>query len=168
MSPLSVKMRATSGRVTLRPVRRADFWQIEPWYAEASAAVRGGELDAEDTIEARFTKANGALLVVAAMDKEPMGLVEYRVHEPAEGRLSVTFIALKNGRRGFGYGSEAVRALEAWAEKSHKVTSFLSEINPRNGLALYFWLRLGYRPAHAGEVFWRAPDERGIIAMIRA
>jgi hypothetical protein len=32
---------------------------------------------------------------------------------------------------------------------------------------LYFCLRVGYRPAHAGEVFWRAPDEGGIIAMIR-
>jgi len=161
-------MRATFGRVTLRPVERADFSQIEPWYAEASAAVRGGELDAEDTIERRLAVADGALLVVVAEDEEPMGLIEYRVHEPADGWLSITCIALKDGRRGFGYGSEAVRTLEAWAEKSHKVTSFLSEINPRNGLALYFWMRVGYRPAHAFEVFWRAPDEGGIIAMIRA
>jgi hypothetical protein len=40
-------------------------------------------------------------------------------------------------------------------------------VDPRNGLALYFWLRLGYRPVRADEVFWRAPDEDDIIAMVR-
>lgn len=161
-------MRATSGRVTLRPITSVDLAQIEPWFAEASAAVYGGDPDSEDTLQRRFTEARDRLLVIAGTDGEPIGLVEYRVHEPAEGWLSIAFIALKDGLRGFGYGSEAVRALEAWAEKSHRVTSFLAEINPRNGLALYFWLRVGYRPVHAGEVFWRAPDEGGIIAMIRA
>jgi RimJ/RimL family protein N-acetyltransferase len=160
-------MRAVAGRVTLRPVKRVDFAQIEAWYADASAAVRGGEIDTSDTIERRSEEAKDRLLTIAADDREPIGLIEYRVHEPAEGWLSTTFIALKGGRRGFGYGSEAVRVLEAWAEKSHQVTSFLAEINPRNGLALYFWLRVGYRPAHEGEVFWRAPNEGGIIATIR-
>lgn len=161
-------MRATVERVRLRPVGRSDFSQIEPWYAEAMATVTDGEIDASDTIERRFEEAQDRLLTIVAPDDEPIGLIEYRVHEPADGWLSTKLITMKKGWRGFGYGSEGVRALEAWAEKSHKITSFLAEISPTNGLALYFWLRVGYRPAPAGEVFWRAPDEGGIIAMIRA
>ena len=158
-------MRATAGRVTLRPVKRADFGAIELWYASALALAQ-----AERSLEVRFVDAKAAGCELLAMEAgdEIVGLLDYRCHEPAEGWLTTKFIAVRDGRRGFGYGSEAVRALEAWAEKSHKVTSFLSEVDPRNGLALYFWLRLGYRPAHAGEVFWRAPDEGGIIAMIRS
>jgi GNAT superfamily N-acetyltransferase len=158
-------MRATVGRVTLRLAKRGDFAAIERWYDSALALAH-----AERSLEVRFVDAKAAkcdLLAIVAGD-EVVGLVDCRVHEPAEGWLTTVYIAVADGRRGFGYGSEAVRALEAWSEKAHKVTSFLAEIDPRNGLALYFWLRVGYRPAHAGEVFWRAPNEGGIIAMIRS
>ncbi len=51
--------------------------------------------------------------------------------------------------------------------RHHEQRRNLAEVHVRNGLGLYFWLRLGYRPARPDEVFWRAPDEDGIIAMVR-
>jgi len=36
-----------------------------------------------------------------------------------------------------------------------------------NGLALYFWLRLGYRPAGAGESSWRPGLDKDIMSMVR-
>ncbi|MEO8457028.1 MAG: GNAT family N-acetyltransferase, partial [Chloroflexota bacterium] len=163
------RVRATAARAALRPLERSDFALVEPWYAKAAAAVRGGVADMNDTLEKRFGSVGERLLVIADKDEPtPIGLLEYNVHSPAANWLRTDFIAMVEERRGFGYGSEAVRALEEWAERKQRITSFLAEIEPRNGLALYFWLRLGYRPAHAGEVFWRAPDEGGIIAMIRS
>jgi RimJ/RimL family protein N-acetyltransferase len=162
-------MRASSGRITLRPAKRADLAHIEQWYEEAAATVRSGRHDPDDTLERRASEAGDRLLVVALKgEDEPVGLLEYCADDPARAWLRTAFVAIVPGRRGFGYGSEAVRALEGRAATSRGVTSFLAEIDPRNGLALYFWLRLGYRPAHKGEVFWRAPNEGGIIAMIRA
>jgi RimJ/RimL family protein N-acetyltransferase len=160
-------MRATFGRVTLRPVGRADFAQIESWYGSALTLAH-----AERSLEARCVDSGASgyqlLAICEKGETDVVGLLDYRVHQPADGWLTTVFIAIADGRRGFGYGSEAVRALEASTMKSHKVTSFLADVSVHNGLGLYFWLRVGYRPAHEGEVFWRAPNEGGIIAMIRS
>lgn len=160
-------MRTTSGRVALRPLKRADFSQIEPWYGSTLALAHS-----ERSFETRYADAVASsceLLAICATDKaEVVGLLDYRLHQPADGWLTTVYIAIGDGRRGFGYGSEAVQALEASTMKSHKLTSFLADVSVHNGLGLYFWLRVGYRPAHAGEVFWRAPNEGGIISMIRS
>ena len=154
---------AVSARVTLRPAKQVNLSLIEPWYAEAVSAVHGGaKPEGEQDLQSRF-KSGGLLVIARADDPTPIGLLEQRTGWPVRSWVTVEFIALAAGQRGWGYGSEAVRQLE----ERHKGARFLAQIDPRNGLALYFWLRLGYRPARASEVFWRAPDEGGIIAMIR-
>ena len=90
---------------------------------------------------------------------EPIGLLEY---EMREGWLTVTFIALAKAYRGWGYGSEAVRLLEGWASREGVAERFRAEVDARNGLGLYFWLRLGYRPAG-----WHADGGRDSMAMVR-
>ena len=129
---------------------------------EAMAAVHGGVTDVEEQpLEERF-KGGGLMLITRGDDAEPIGIVEYRAGWPVRGWTTIELIALKEGERGWGYGSEAVKILE----ERHKGARLLAQIDPRNGLALYFWLRMGYRPARADEIFWRAPDEGGIIALI--
>ena len=166
-------MRAlTAARVTLRPAARDDLRRIEPWYAEAVATAHGlREPPPGETLERRFSDAEASdtrlLLIAKADDPGTIGLLQYRPGFPDTAWLAIDFLALAAGRRGWGYGSEAVRLLEGWAVDSRRAKHFLAEVDTRNGLALYFWLRLGYRPARAVEVFWRAPDEDGIIAMVR-
>ena len=166
-------MRAlTAARVTVRPAARGDLPQIEPWYAEAVATAHSlREQPPDETLERRFSDAEasdtGLLLVAKADDPAPIGLLQYRLGFPDKGWLAIDFLALAAGCRGWGYGSEAVRLVGDGAVDSRKAKRFLAEVDTRNGLALYFWLRLGYRPARADEVFWRAPDEDGIIAMVR-
>jgi GNAT superfamily N-acetyltransferase len=158
-------MRLTAGRVTLRPVRHGDFSQIGGWYDSAKALAHS-----EQSLEARFEAARTSgceLLGIFDKDGEVAGLMDYRINAPADGWLTTAYIAIADGRRGFGYGSEAIRALEAKVAKLHAITNFMAEVNVNNGLGLYFWLRVGYRPATAEEVFWRDPREGGIIAMIR-
>lgn len=131
-------------RITLRPLSEDDLPLIEPWYGEGAAVVHRERL-------------------AIVRDGAPIGYIDYRVGKPAEGWLTTDVIAVAANLRGRGYGGEAVRLLE----ESHPARRYLANLNPRNGLSLYFWLRMGYRPARHDEIFWRAPDE-GTIAMIRS
>ena len=145
---------------------------MEPWYAEAVATAHGlREPPPGESLERRFSDAEaadtGLLLIAKAGDPAPIGLLQYRAGFPDKGWLAIDFLVLAAGRRGWGYGSGAVRLVEESAGESQHVTRFLAEVDARNGLALYFWLRLGYRPARPDEIFWRAPNEDGIIAMVR-
>jgi RimJ/RimL family protein N-acetyltransferase len=97
--------------------------------------------------------------ITQAEADEPIGLAEYRL----DGEwLTVPFIALAKAYRGWGYGSEAVRLLEEWAVREGRAERFRAEVDARNGLGLYFWLRLGYRPAE-----WHAEGGRDSMAMVR-
>ncbi len=75
-----------------------------------------------------------------------VGFVEYRVGDGAEGWLTIVDIELEEGSRGWGYGSEAVRMVEEEAVRRGWARRFRAEVEARNGLGVYFWLRLGYRP----------------------
>jgi GNAT superfamily N-acetyltransferase len=152
-----------SARITLRRAKKRDLPLIEPWYEEAARTADGGSIpEGDPDLGGRFD-ANGLWVITKPRDPLPIGVLDEVPDWPAKGWATIEFIALAAGQRGWGYGSEAVREFE----EKHRRSSHLAQIDPRNGLALYFWLRLGYRPAHSGEVFWRAPDEGGIIAMIR-
>lgn len=158
-----------AARITLRPIADDDIAMIEPWYGEAAAAAL--HLGAPAHIEilrrqiAEAAASYGELLVIVRADgsEDVIGFVDYRLDEPATGWLTIRSIALAAGQRGWGYGAEAVRFVEGRTNAEH----FLAGVDPRNGLGLYFWLRQGYRPARPGETFWRAPDEGGIISMVR-
>jgi len=113
-------------------------------------------------------ETGGALVIAQVGEREPIGLVEYRAGEPTTGWLTVVFIALAKAYRGWGYGSEAVRLLEERANREGIAERFRAEVDARNGLGLYFWLRLGYRPAGRGEFGWQVDREADRMAMVRA
>ena len=92
-------------------------------------------------------------------DGQAIGFVEYRAGHPANDWLTIEDIELEKGYRGWGYGSEAVRLLEEMAVERGLGARFRADVDVKNGLALYFWLRLGYRPAT------NAPDT---FVMVRA
>ena len=150
-------------RVTLRPVTADDLPLIEDWWPEAAATVRGvREPVALDELQRMIDEADAETLVIARADgPAPIGLLVYRL--PDDGWLEFQFLALAKGLRGWGYGSEAVRLIE----ESGRAQRFAARVNAGNGLGLYFWLRMGYRPAEPGEARWRAEEAGDIIAMVR-
>ena len=156
-------------RVSLRPATEDDVALMELWYGEAAAIVH--QLDAPGHVQmlrdhlAEARDSSGELLAIIgpAPSTDPIAVVDYRLDEPAGGWLTIVGIAVAAAYRGRGYGAEAVRMVEDRTSAKR----FLAEITPRNGLGLYFWLRQGYRPAGREEIFWRPPDEGGIISMIR-
>jgi GNAT superfamily N-acetyltransferase len=149
-------------RVALREVRDADVAGIDVWFDKAVAVAgiphplplsRGaGEGRSVDPL------SNGVLVIEREGESEPIGIVE---HEATDGWLTVQFIALAKAYRGWGYGSEAVRLLEEWAPREGIAGRFRADVPVRNGLGLYFWLRLGYRPGAS------AGDGRDVMTMVR-
>lgn len=145
-------------RVSLRRASERDTQVIEAWYEEAAKAAYF-----EHSLNELWRSADeerGALLTIVRPDRDgPIGLLEYEVKH---GEMTVPFIALAKAYRGWGYGSEAMRLLEEWAVREGIAERFRAEMDVRNGLGLYFWLRLGYRPAG-----WHAEDGRDSMTMVR-
>ena len=125
---------------------------VEPWLAEAVAAVDGvrpgPETPATLAALARLGDrrwSGGTLLVLVAAGQGVVGLLGWRPLATAGGAATAAVIdalAVRRDRRDLGYGVEAVERLEAMLSAA---TVYATP--PRtNGLALYFWLRAGYRP----------------------
>ena len=185
------EIKITGPRLALRALSDTDRPAIEPWYAEAAAVTLG--LAREDApnvqnlyyeLEAARPDPGAGLLVIARRDPStrstgsgqagsgqaptPIGLIDYRAGLPAPGWLTIGFIAVAAAYRGHGYGSEAVRLLEADARRRGIAGRFRADVAMNNGLGVYFWLRLGYRPARPGELGEAKPPlPRGTLTMVR-
>ena len=73
----------------------------------------------------------------------------------ASSALIWTWLAIDAKWRAYGYGGASVPLLEAAARQAG-ATIALTPLPPDNGVALYFWLRLGYTPVRNVDV---APDD---------
>ncbi|MDO8615758.1 MAG: GNAT family N-acetyltransferase [Dehalococcoidia bacterium] len=102
--------------------------------------------------------------ITRAGTAEPIGAIGFTIEA---GTLTVRRMEVAPALRGRGYGSEAVRLLESEAVRGHGVTRFEAPAPQSLGLALYFWLRLGYRPASADGPEWRPLTGGDIISMVR-
>ena len=149
-------------RVNLRPLREPDLMVIDAWFEE-SARSAFEDRAFEELRSLATGQASGVLVVERAGGDEAIGLLEYLV---SDGRLAIPFIALAKVYRGWGYGSEAVRLIEGWAARERFATRFRAEVDVRNGLGLYFWLRLGYRPATVHEFDWQRNEARDKMPMV--
>ena len=150
------------GRIALRPLTVEDLPAVEAWWPEAAATVQGFTTPADVTgLRDLITASDQTLVIARKDDPAPIGLLAYV--RPAKGWLEFRFLALAAGRRGWGYGSEAVQVVEA----SGLAERFAADVHSANGLGLYFWLRMGYRPAAPAELTWREADPDDMISLIR-
>jgi hypothetical protein len=143
------------GRTSLRPPERSDAETVDAWLREASGAVLGkpgahgagtGDLAAFLAAKPREQEA----LIVTTRDK-PIGLVAWSAID--SGTAAIHFLAIAEPERNLGFGAEAVLGLEA----RHRRCATLAEVPTSNGLALYFWLRIGYHPIYPGRGSAHAP-----------
>lgn len=141
-------------RIRLRLLRDDDVPLIERWYGEAAAAAHGlsdagvyGLHDLLGQIQAARTERHGGLLVITrAGEDRPIGLLDYRIGTPEQGWAMVGCLTLAAGARRWGLGIDALRLFEEEAVRRWNLRGFRANVDVRHGLALYFWLRLGYRP----------------------
>ena len=134
-------------RVRLRPRREDDGPLIEPLRPEAGRP--GGDCE--------------TLVITRTGEDLPIGVLEYRIDDPTGGSATIAWVALTEGARRWGLGVDAVLIFEEEAERHWRVRQFLVPVPVQRGLALYFWLRLGYHPLDVLH------DEQGnkTIPMIR-
>jgi len=97
--------------------------------------------------------------VITDLRGEKVGSIDYSVNDG--GWLDVRWIELASEYRRRGLGAEAVQLLEEEAARRWRVRAVRAEVPLGIGLALYFWLRLGYRPEE------EADRGRDAMAMVR-
>ncbi len=119
-------------------------------------------------LEETVIDADGSLLAITSREGDSIyGVLAYRLGYPERGWLIVEAVAVEPGLRGLGYDTEAVRLLEGEALERGLAGRFCAPVRHDDGLGLYFWLRLGYRPAAAGEIPWPGGAPRDMMSMIR-
>ena len=82
-------------------------------------------------------------IAIIGESRDEIGFIDGLVRN---GMLDVRWIELAAEHRRRGLGVDAVRLLEAEAAERWNVTGLRAHVPHDVGLALYFWLRLGYRP----------------------
>jgi RimJ/RimL family protein N-acetyltransferase len=157
--------------VLLRPLSEADLPLIEPWHGRAAAIVRPqagrGEANLQqDFEEARSQPDRELLAIVLASDGELIGLLDCWSPYPAASWLTVDLLAIAEPYRGRGLGAEAVLVLEEGARRRGLAHRFAAVVSADAGRALYFWLRLGYRPLLQADLPWPSP-RNGVVWMAR-
>ncbi|MFB3094099.1 MAG: GNAT family N-acetyltransferase [Dehalococcoidia bacterium] len=144
--------RQTGGgqRLALRPLKEGD---------REVAARRLEEMliDADDSLLAITSREGGSIY----------GVLAYRLGYPERGWLSVKAVAVEPGLSGQGYDTEAVRLLEGEALERGLAGRFWAPVRHDDGLGLYFWLRLGYRPAAVSQSPWPGGAPRDMMALVR-
>jgi hypothetical protein len=136
--------------VALRPLEEGDREAMMSWLKEVPVG------------------ADDSLLAITSREGDSIyGVLAYRLGYPEEGWLSVEAVAVEPRLSRQGYDAEAVRLLEGEALERGLASRFCAPVRHDDGLGLYFWLRLGYRPALADESPWPGGELRDTIAMVR-
>jgi GNAT superfamily N-acetyltransferase len=128
-----------SVRLELSTLRAAELDPMAAWI-EAALAPDWSRQD----LERALAMGNGVL--VRDKDGKPIGAAIALAHAPAAGDACVPFLAIDPPRRFRGLGGEAGLALERHLRRRFGVGRVLAPVPDGRGLAVYFWLRLGFRP----------------------
>ncbi len=129
----------------LRPLRKSDLASLSAWLPDVAKDVRCDRWSSAGALRA----AVGAKYVLTVLEDGPAGLLTYDLAAPSPGAAHVTLLAVDPARRRRGIGGRAALALERRLRRS--VARIYACVPARLGLALYFWLRLGYRPLMQAE-----------------
>ena len=133
----------TDGRVRLTVASDADLEGLT-WLSIAL----GPDWTLDDLI-ARIEEGEGVR--IADMDDTTVGLMVVRRELPTPGAACVPFIAVAPARRYRGLGGCAGLAIEKYLRGRFGVETVYAPIPDGRGLAVYFWLRLGFRPLTQSE-----------------
>ena len=121
------------------------------WFEEAAQAIAGRA--APCRLQHRLDDGDRGWWILG--DGEIVGALCGRLTElsvPAGSRALIwTWLAVDARWRAYGYGGASVPLLEQ-AAQSVGASTALAPLPPDNGVALYFWLRLGYTPLRSAPV----------------
>lgn len=92
----------------------------------------------------RLEAAGDAIAIVRLADSERVGSIEV---ESVEAGLFIRSLCISREHRSYGAGSEAALLLNRLCDAAG-VPAVRAWASPSLGLSVYFWIRMGFRPAH--------------------
>ena len=140
----------------LSPPLAGDIEAIARWYPKA-IVLAGSPAPLRDLFDS--TDRRRTLVLTDGTRQEPVGLVVVAVNDPEPGWATVALLAIaRQEEREIAALGVALLEAHLRGEAGHIRAAVPLDM----GLALYFWLRLGYRPAPseptADERFWMIRD----------
>ena len=142
MRPTLLDQPLASGRIALAGLT-TDLLPAMTWL-EGALAPEWTRADLETAV------ANGNGVLISDSEGVAIGVAVVLRNTPAAGGATVPFLAVDPERRFRGLGGEAGLALDAHL-RSHGFRKVYAPVPDARGLALYFWLRLGFRPLTTPE-----------------
>ncbi len=144
---MAAKLSATfvATPAVLRPLRDGDSDAIARWYGKAMM-LAGSPVPLSSLLD--FTGRRRTLTLTDGTRQEPVGLMAMAVDDPEPGWATIAFLAIA-GQDRRDLAARAIATLEASVQGQAR--HIRAAVPPDVGLALYFWLRLGYRPTAAPE-----------------
>ncbi len=144
----------------LRPLRVSDLPALSDWLPRTAAELGCDRWSGEQALRGALAAPDRLLYG----DERGEAFVAYETHTPLPNSARIDLLAVAPGRRRLGGGSRAAFALERRLARSIERVYVL--VPSRLGLALYFWLRLGYRPLTQRD--WpAAPEAESSAWMVR-
>ena len=122
----------------LHPIRSIDASRLAAWLPDV-AAQAGSTAWADPDALTRSLHDPQVLT-----DDEATAFLAFELTSPVPSAARVDFLAISPQRRRLGIGGRAALALER--RLRGKAKSVYTLVPASIGLALYFWLRLGYQP----------------------
>ena len=134
--------------VVLSPLLERDIEAIARWYAKA-IVLAGSRIPLSQLPGP--TGRRRTLVLTDGVNPGPFGLMAVAQDDPEPGWATVDLLAIARQEER-DVAALAVAMLEAYlqGEARHIRAAVPAEV----GLALYFWLRLGYRPVVSGQGLW--------------
>ncbi len=133
-----------SGRIHLGPLPPEAFEAMSGWL-EAAVAPEWRLEDLRGAIEAHES------VLVSDAGGAAIGMAVVLAHQPSQDAATIPFLAIDPERRFRGLGGEAGLALEQRLRQKLGVAKVYAPVPEGRGLAVYFWLRLGFRPLSAAD-----------------
>lgn len=102
--------------------------------------LRLGQLEQDPSVQPWLLRA----MVLRQPARRVIGHIGFHLPPDARGALEVGY-ATEPAYRRQGYAGEAVRALLAWATRTHSIRHFVASVSPGNQASLRLVRRLGFR-----------------------
>src|SRR3954452_24658479 len=135
-------------RLLLRAASPDDVAAMSEWLSTSALTP---DWQIED-LEAMLPFATSILISDQA--GEAVGLIVLLADRPEPGDVSVPLVAVGPQRRFSGLGGEAALAVEREIRSRWGTQRCYAPVPDGRGLAVYFWLRLGYRPLTTAQAPW--------------
>ena len=136
----------------LRPLQQGDREAIARGYAKATV-LAGEFVPLRDALDPGNRRQ--AFVLTEGGDSDPVGLAAVALDDPGPNWATVRLLAIATAER----RDLAARAIALLEANVRRQAEYIRAAVPLDaGLALYFWLRLGYHPAISEERLWMARD----------